>query len=103
MQHFGIEHALHFVSEGELDGTRSKKEEVIQYVLQQNTKTALDSVVMVGDRKHDIIGAAQTGIDSIGVLYSYGSLAELTDAGAASTVATVGELHKALLAPSVSD
>lgn len=28
---------------------------------------------MNGDRKHDIIGASNTGIDSIGVTYGYSS------------------------------
>jgi phosphoglycolate phosphatase len=35
-----------------------------------------DKIVMIGDRKHDIIGAKEAGIDSIGVLYGYGSLEE---------------------------
>ena len=38
---------------------------------------------MIGDRKHDVIGAKANGIDAVGVLYGYGSRSELTDAGAA--------------------
>lgn len=37
---------------------------------------------MVGDRKHDIIGAKTNGLSSIGVLYGYGSKEELLEAGA---------------------
>ena len=37
---------------------------------------------MIGDRKHDIIGARSNGIDSIGVLYGYGNREELARAGA---------------------
>ena len=52
---------------------------------------------MVGDRKHDIIGARNTGIDCIGVLYGYGDREELTQAGAKRIVASVDELKRALL------
>ena len=38
--------------------------------------------VMIGDRKYDIEGAGKAGIDSIGVLYGYGSREELEEAGA---------------------
>ena len=44
--------------------------------------TDLSGAVMIGDRKHDILGAAQAGLDSIGVLYGYGDEAELREAGA---------------------
>ena len=38
--------------------------------------------MMVGDRRHDVEGAAAFGIDCVGVLYGYGSREELTAAGA---------------------
>ena len=41
-----------------------------------------EQAVMVGDREHDILGAKAVGIDSVGVLYGYGSREELTGAGA---------------------
>lgn len=40
------------------------------------------SAVMIGDRDHDIIGAKENNLDSIGVLYGYGSRDELKNAGA---------------------
>ena len=43
---------------------------------------------MVGDRDHDVHGAAVHGIDSIGVLWGYGGRAELTRAGATALAAT---------------
>ena len=39
-------------------------------------------VLMVGDRRHDIEGARANGVDSLGVLYGYGSREELLQAGA---------------------
>ena len=37
---------------------------------------------MVGDRSYDVCGAKENGLDCAGVLYGYGSEAELKDAGA---------------------
>ena len=47
---------------------------------------------MVGDREHDIIGAKQAGIDSIGVLFGYGDRKELENAGAVYIAKTVKEI-----------
>lgn len=66
-------------------------------MLENNNIRNLSKVVMVGDRKHDIIGARNTGIDCIGVLYGYGDREELTQAGAKRIVASVEELKQALL------
>lgn len=48
---------------------------------------------MVGDRKHDIIRANYNGIDSISVLYGYGSEVELKEAGTTYIVKHVEELR----------
>jgi phosphoglycolate phosphatase len=37
---------------------------------------------MIGDRLHDIIGAKNANIKSVGVIYGYGSEDELNNAGA---------------------
>lgn len=47
---------------------------------------------MIGDRKHDIIGAKTVGIDSIGVEYGYGDYDELHNAGATYIAKTIDEL-----------
>jgi len=52
----------------------------------------------VGDRLHDIEGAKQNGLSSIGVLYGYGSREELENAGADEIAATVADLEHLLLA-----
>lgn len=48
-------------------------------------------VLMVGDREHDVLGAKANGLDALGVLYGYGDLAELTQAGAAYIAQTAEE------------
>ncbi|MDA3844911.1 MAG: HAD hydrolase-like protein, partial [Vallitaleaceae bacterium] len=54
-------------------------------------------VIMIGDRKHDIIGAKTVGVDAIGVIYGYGSYDELEKAGADYIVGSVSELEALLL------
>ncbi len=60
----------------ELDGTRRKKADLLSHLLAQESIDPSDAL-MVGDREHDLIGAAANGIKSIGVSYGYGSVEEL--------------------------
>lgn len=92
MAHFGLCEYFEFVAGSNMDGTRSKKAEVIEYALQKCQVTDKSKVVMVGDRMHDIIGAKAVGIDSVGVEYGYGDYDELNHAGATYIVKTVEEL-----------
>ena len=59
--------------------------------------TDLRHTVMVGDREHDVKGAARNGLPCIGALYGYGSAAELHAAGAVALAGTVADLHAMLL------
>lgn len=93
LKHFGIDEYFSLVVGSELDGTRVQKAEVIQHVLDVYGIVGKDAV-MVGDREHDIKGAAACGVTSIGVLYGYGSRTELMEAGADHIVTTVKELRE---------
>lgn len=97
MKHFDLEKYFEFIAGSNMDGTRSKKAEVIEYALNKCRITDRSNVVMVGDRKHDIIGAKIVGIDSIGVEYGYGDYDELNTAGATYIVKTVNELKNIIL------
>lgn len=92
MQHFDLAKYFEFVAGSNMDGTRSKKADVIEYALNKCQITDKSKVVMVGDRKHDIIGAKAVGIDSIGVEYGYGDYDELKSAGATHIAKTVNDL-----------
>lgn len=81
LEHFNIRQYFTFVAGSELNGARTAKAEVIQWAL-ENSGTNPKKAVMVGDRKHDIIGAVETNVDTIAVLYGYGSREELKEAGA---------------------
>lgn len=96
MEHFELSKYFEFIAGSNMDGTRSKKADVIEFALNECRISDRSSVVMVGDRKQDIIGAKAVGIDSIGVEYGYGSYDELNDAGADYIVKTVRELQSLL-------
>ena len=96
LEYFNLRQYFTFVSGSELNGERSDKKEIIQYAIEKNSIKNLSDCIMVGDRKHDIIGANGAGIDSIGVLYGYGNFDELTEAGAKFIVKNIAELSKLL-------
>lgn len=96
LEYFSIESYFENVVGSELDGSRGKKCEIIDCVLQNMNINDYREVVMIGDRKHDINGAIKNGIDCIGVLYGYGSEEELADAGANYIVNSVDDLEKLL-------
>jgi phosphoglycolate phosphatase len=97
VDYFGLTPYFEVVYGSHLDGGRTKKSEVIDAVIEALEIKDLKDVVMIGDRKHDIIGAKQMGIDSIGVEYGYGSYEELREAGADFIVKDVCELKSILL------
>lgn len=97
MEHFDLAKYFEFIAGSNMDGTRSKKAEVIAYALESCGIMGKSNVVMVGDREHDIIGAKTVGIDSVGVEYGYGDYDELSGAGATYIVKTVEELKELLI------
>lgn len=97
LDYFELSNYFSFVAGSGLDGSLHTKTDVIDYILQSNKITDLSSVVMIGDRKHDIIGAKNVSIDSIGVLYGFGDYKELSEAGADYIVEDIPALRKLLL------
>jgi phosphoglycolate phosphatase len=93
IEHFQLTSFFEEIVGSNLDGTRIKKEEIIAHILQTNEELQKEEIVMIGDRKHDVIGANSNGIASIGVLYGYGNENELSDAGAIHIVKDVEELQ----------
>lgn len=95
LESFHLEQYFDDICGATLDNSRTSKTDVIRYALEKNAITSLNRVVMVGDRKYDILGAKEVGITSIGVLYGFGSEEELKEAGAdhiASTVENVFDI-----------
>ena len=78
----------------EIGGTRAEKSEVIQEAFKRLglSEEQKQQVLMIGDRKHDILGAKKCGIHSVGVQFGYAEPNELELAGADYIVNTVEEL-----------
>ena len=94
--YFGLRDYFDFVGGASLDGRRNYKADVIRYVLDANVISSREKAVMVGDRKFDILGAKEFGLETVGVLYGYGDREELTTAGADHLVGSVAELEALL-------
>lgn len=77
ISHFGLDGYFGKTYGSELDGTNSAKTELIAHILREEDLTSEDCV-MIGDRKHDLIGAAGNQMASIGVMWGYGSRDELS-------------------------
>ena len=71
-----------FIIGATFDGKLNYKTDVIRVALQQSGIADKSEAIMIGDRHHDIEGAKDNDLDSIGVLYGYGDLLELKKAGA---------------------
>ena len=95
MRHFGLDE---FVPEiiGGTDDTRNTKGKVIAYALREYGVDPT-TAVMVGDREHDILGAAENKIPAIGITWGYGDRAELETAGAKAVFDTPAETVQYIL------
>jgi phosphoglycolate phosphatase len=79
---FGLSQFFEIVGGANINGTRNDKDEVIEYVLEKAGISDRSSVLMIGDRRQDVIGAHKTGLKCMGILWGFGSIEELTEAGA---------------------
>ena len=80
-----------------LDGTRVDKKEVIAEVLSQLDNPSADDLLMIGDRKFDVIGAREMGFGCVGVRFGFAAPDELEQSGAVYIADTVQDLHRYLL------
>lgn len=92
LRYFHLDKYFTLIAGATMDTSRNKKADVIAYAIQQSGISDLSEAVMVGDREHDILGAKENGLASIGVLYGYGNRAELAAAGADYIVGSAGEI-----------
>ena len=97
IEHFGLAQYFENVCGSLMDESRSKKDEVIAYAIERNNISDKSKILMIGDRKHDILGAKKTGLKSCGVLFGYGSREELETAGADFIAKDISQLRSILL------
>lgn len=103
LDYFDIRTYFDYIIGSNMDGTRGKKEEVVEEALRQMVPSGMfpaekkTSVAMVGDRRFDIEGAKEHGITSVGVSFGYAPEGELEQAGADYIVDTVEVLAELLM------
>lgn len=96
IKYFELEEYFLKIVGSNLDGTRTGKGEVIEHLLKELEVENTDKIVMIGDRKHDVLGAKMNNLHSIGVTYGYGCIEELESVGATYIVESIDELYKEL-------
>ncbi len=94
LEHFDLAKYFDFVAGASMDESRNKKGDVIGYALDMAGITDRSRALMIGDREQDVTGAKQNSLDSLGVLYGYGSSEELESAGADFISETVESIIK---------
>ncbi|WP_028519328.1 HAD hydrolase-like protein [Ruminococcus flavefaciens] len=96
-ERFSLAQYFEIVGGAELDGSRDYKDQVIEYVLAKAGITDRSSVLMIGDRRQDVLGAHKSGLKCMGILWGFGSMEELTQAGADYIARTPQEAADMLL------
>jgi len=96
LKHYSLDEYFSFVSGDTMEGTLAKngKQVLINIALDELDPKCKLNAVMVGDRKLDVNGAREAGVDSIGVMWGYGSREELETAGATRVAGTPEALYK---------
>lgn len=101
LEHFHMTEYFDFIGGASEDISRVRKADVIRYVLEKNgipqDEETLASIIMVGDREHDVLGARECGIECVGVLYGYGSREEMEACRAGYIAENVEDLRDLLL------
>ena len=96
LERFDLRKFFTVVAGSTMDESRTNKADVIAYAMEKLGRP-VGKALMVGDRKHDVLGAAAHGIPTVGALYGYGSREELMDAGAVAIADTVADLVPVIL------
>ena len=94
---YGLAHHFTVITGASEDEVRSRKADVVAEALRRLASLGADTSrpVMVGDREHDVHGAAEHGVPTIFVEWGYGSVAE--QVGTIGVAATATELGTLLL------
>lgn len=90
LEHFDLAKYFDMICGATMDTSRTNKEAVIAYLIRCNGRTG--NMIMVGDTKFDVIGAKAHGIPCIGVSWGYGSVEEMTEAGACAIADSMDSL-----------
>ncbi len=92
LKHFDLNGYFDAVAGSEMDGSRTKKAEVVERALVLLGAPDVRECIMIGDREHDVLGGAAHGMDTLGVTFGYGSEKELKNAGATHIAHTPAQI-----------
>lgn len=96
LEHFGLTGYFELIAGAAMDETRTKKAQVLEYLLGQipGVSEVIEQgrMLMIGDRKYDVLGAKELGLPCLGVAYGYAPEGELESAGAIAVVQTPREI-----------
>jgi phosphoglycolate phosphatase-like HAD superfamily hydrolase len=97
LAHFGLDEHFEVIAGASVDGSRATKADVLAHALAQ-LEALPDRVLMVGDRSHDVEGAAEHGIDTVVVGWGYGhkDFDDPESVTAMTHVSTVDDLREVL-------
>lgn len=87
LEHFQVDSYFDYICGGSMDESRINKEDVIEELLRnrmQLPESEWNRILMVGDRRHDVEGAAKFGIPCLGLSMGFAAEGELEKAGAAA-------------------
>jgi phosphoglycolate phosphatase len=96
LENFELDRLFDEIIGCELDGNRSSKEELVKSIIDVHGGPT-SGYVMIGDREDDIVGARRNNVDSIGVLYGYGTTSEVTESNPTLVAKSVEDLRAILL------
>lgn len=97
LEYFDLAKYFEVVTGAELSGERNAKSEVIEECLKRLGSPDRGTVLMIGDRKHDVEGAKRCGVSCAGVKFGYAEENELENAGADFVFETPFQLAEAVL------
>lgn len=96
LEHFGLAHHFEFIAGASEDGVRRAKADVIARALAKLDADPAEVLMLVGDREHDVAGAAQHKIPTAFASWGYGSARE--SRGSAWVVDSPSALQEVVLA-----
>ena len=96
LEKFDMVQYFDIIKGSKLNDRTENKTRIMKEAMDCFNDSDLSKYVMVGDRKFDMLGAKELGIDSIGVTYGYGSRQELEESQATIIIDDCRQLKEVL-------
>lgn len=97
MEHFELDVFFDDLCGAGSDTERNTKADVVHYIIEKHNISDLNEALMLGDTRFDVQGAAACGIKTLGVLWGFGDMTSLMQAGAVGVTETPMEAYKKII------